>query len=185
MFLFGALGLVCLAGACSKLPSIDGASCSEAHPCGEGYYCDKIGNEIEGKCTVAFKTVVQCTKDEDCPDRLVCDIEALRCRPCVEDSDCDGSAVCLGGNERRCVACAGDADCASGRCVANQCAGCSTDGECKASDIGCLPGKEGKCANCATNADCTTNLCVGQVCRRCWHDDLCEGGTCQEGVCKD
>lgn len=102
-----------------------------------------------------------CDGDQDCEDGLVCINK--ECKPCTDDSQCDGG-TCKAG---RCEAggCASDADCTDGKvCKAGACQACSGDAECgpggKCSAGACeRPRKCSKDDDCADDEDCINGVC--------------------------
>jgi outer membrane protein OmpA-like peptidoglycan-associated protein len=103
-----------------------------------------------------------CDGDEDCQDGMVCINK--ECKPCTEDSQCDGGA-CVAGKCEDKGECSTDTDCPDGKvCKSGACMSCANDGECgpggKCSAGACeRPTKCTKDEECADDEDCIDGFC--------------------------
>jgi len=152
-----------------------------------------------------------CHADADCP--MGWGLNACKsppsgkrgvCVPCLSDSHCAGSDVCL---DEVCVECRGDSDCTTpglGVCDQNRCVECKTDVHCGSPEPFCISricrecrddydcsgntvchASRG-CVECVESADCPPSLprCSGNRCYECVYDSDCgEGERCEEKVC--
>lgn len=137
----------CVAGTCR-------AECLGV-ACGADEVCGAWGCAPEGACLERDCRDVRCEKATDCGPLLRC-----------------VAGVCSSGDVAWGSACAANADCAAGGCVAGICqpvcqaAGdCGPNGTCQATDDGrataCVDsGAYERGANCAVGADCKSGLCL-------------------------
>ena len=145
-------------------------------------------------CDTSAGDCVQCTTADDCtanpsfgPNH---DCTADKCIAYTPCADADAGDPCPNGGvcdtaTQRCVGCAQDADCPSGKCLANTCrVACSSDLSCTSSGLLCNKDL-GVCVQCGAvnQADCSSGLvcdatgqCVAPVCspgdERCGSDGI-------------
>jgi len=104
-----------------------------------------------------------CDGDEDCKDGMVCINK--ECKPCTDDTQCDGGA-CKAGKCEATGGCKSDADCSDGKvCKAGACQACSTDAECGPGgtcEAGACkrPKKCSKDEECEDDEDCINGVCT-------------------------
>lgn len=147
---------------------------------------------VGGVDDVSFVDDVRCLQADDCGSGE-CQIPTCQDGRCgvvnvpggetCQDGVCDGQGLCL--------VCQVDGDCASGRCLENQCVADSCDDGVKGGDEtgvdcggACVPCAEGQ--PCNTGQDCVGASCVGDVCAACKEGSCPEDRYCDDetGACE-
>jgi len=189
----------CLAGKCNPF-SHTCVECLKDDDCGDMEKCEKW------ECV----PIIACAADGDCPEGLLCDVDAAVCVECLSDDDCPDGGECV---DNACVLPCGDG-CPDGFVcdeLADICVECLGDADCLPeewcleTDYLCLedqcePGAKGCVGNatatCAENGSGWADLVPcgdGLLCTdgECVEDLLCEPGlkSCKDDatvlVCND
>lgn len=172
--LFTLLAAVALAmSGCPSEVNPDGGGCGPDQECADGLACqDNVciqrcadgGDCAAGACDVVSGLCVDCLRQEDCGDGLVCNEFSNRCvvpvLGCTSDDECGGLRCDT--IKGACVECLSEGDCDDGslcdfitqECVAQQ--SCITDGDC--TDSVCDPAGR-TCVECYNPAHCASGVC--------------------------
>jgi len=190
--------------ACLVNTDCGGARCNPATNICETAECTRTSDCAdvpERPFCSAAGACVQCRVDDDCPTLegmpRACDAAlSAACveDPCSEDADCVGEAgPSCDAASGRCVVCANDDDCPSGRCLvsADRCVECLENPDCDTSLGESCDLATNTCVltGCASDAQCVgPELCDtgARDCVNCLTTDDCAfGGTCSADRCVD
>ncbi|MEM6532069.1 MAG: hypothetical protein AAF654_05565 [Myxococcota bacterium] len=186
-----------------------GAACADGAGCLSGFCVDGVCCEdaCDSVCVACSNAVSGGSNGECTP--LLARTEEVTADPVFEDcpgvQTCDGSGACFAKPQG--APCAGNDECAGGRCVDGACCESSCSGTCRECSTGlCLMvtsgADPGTCASCfgdgtcdgkdlleacTSPSECASNVCAGGQCRlgngvACAGDNECEN-TCIDGTC--